>query len=104
MMQQQGDVLLKPIIGIPRGATKATPKRNRWVLAEGEVTGHCHAIEQIDGCVVYEKDGTLYLSVEAPVELTHEEHHAQTIAPGKYEIGIVQEYDYLNAMTRTVMD
>ena len=68
------------------------------------MTGHAHAIEQIDNCCLYEKDGTLYLTVERDVVLRHEEHHAQTITPGNYQIGIVREYDYLREMERSVVD
>lgn len=100
---QQGDVLGKPIAKLPKGCTRQQPSARGWVLAHGE-SGHTHLIERIDGCCVYEKDGTLYLSVQDPVALTHEEHHTQTIAPGSYEIGIVREYDYLQRMTRKVVD
>ena len=82
--QQHGDVLLQQIAHIPSHVLPQKPKGNRWILAEGEVTGHAHAIEQIDNCCLYEKDGTLYLTVERDVVLRHEEHHAQTITPGNY--------------------
>lgn len=103
-MQQQGDVLLKKIEQLPNGAVCLKPKGGRWVLAEGEATGHAHAIEQIDDCTVHEKDGVLYIAATNAVKLQHEEHHAQTIEPGIYEIGIVQEYDYLTEMARSVVD
>lgn len=102
--QQQGDVNLKEVESIPKGAKLKTPDKGKWVLAYGEVSFHAHAIEQIEDCDLYERNGTLYLSVRGPVQLTHEEHHTQTIEPGQYEIGIVREYDYLADMERPVVD
>lgn len=102
--QQHGDVLIQEISELPCDVKPLMPKMGRWILAEGEVTGHAHAIEQIDDCCTYEKEGVFYLSVENPVTLRHEEHHAQTIDSGVYRIGIVQEYDYLSGMTRKVVD
>ncbi len=102
--QQHGDVLIQEITALPKGVKKLAPKGKRWILAEGEVTGHAHAIEQIEDCCVYEKEGVVYITVDREVKLRHEEHHTQTIEPGNYRVGIVQEYDYLNEMARNVAD
>lgn len=100
---QQGDVLVKEIASLPHDLIVMSSQDGRYVLAHGE-SGHMHAIEQIEDCCVYEKDGMMYMCVDNDVELQHEEHHSQTIAPGLYEIGIVQEYDYFTEMSRRVVD
>lgn len=83
---RQGDVLLHAFDGsIPDGATKLSPRGNRYVLADGEVTGHAHVIEASDSVEVFEKDGVLYLKVvDAPENITHEEHGAVKVAPRIY--------------------
>ena len=46
---RQGDVLLVPVEGLPQGSESRQQKvervGGRLVLAEGEATGHAHAIE-----------------------------------------------------------
>lgn len=98
-MRQQGDVLLRQA-KIPRSATK---RPGRAILAEGEATGHCHEVIG-DGVEIYEKDGVLYLSAPHGGTLTHQEHHAQTIERGSYQIGIVKEYDHFAEEARNVLD
>ena len=102
--QQQGDVLLRYVEQVPEGSTVIKAISGRFILAEGEATGHAHAIVATDDCQLYEHEGTLYLHVKQPVELTHEEHHSQVLDPGIIQVGIVQEYDYLNEMVREVVD
>ncbi len=103
--QQHGDVLLSRVDAIPSKAKCVHPKGGRHILAEGETTMHHHAIADLSNCDVFSADdGTLYLSVKAPVELTHEEHKAQTIAPGNYKVGRVREADPFSEAVRQVRD
>lgn len=97
---QQGDVLLRGITEIP---TTAQPKPGRAVVAYGEVTGHCHEVIG-EGVVVFDDNGTLYVSVPHGGRIQHEEHHAIELPPGQYEIGIVREYDHFAEEARQVMD
>jgi len=91
-MYRQGDVLLKRIDAIPVDA-KLTEQKERIVLAYGEVTGHAHAIHDLDNVDVFVKgDGTMYLAVKEPADLNHEEHATVTLAPGNYERVIQREY------------
>ena len=102
--QQQGDVLIKRIDKIPAGATSVErDKRGRVVLAEGEVTGHTHAIADA-GCCLWEDGEKKYLGVDKPVTVVHEEHGPQVIEPGQYEIDIVKEYDHFAEEARSVRD
>lgn len=86
-------------------------KLHHTVLAEGEVTGHCH---RMSGGVLYEDadvldtDGPLRIFESSePQTVTHEEHHAQTIPPsptGRYRIGGVIETDPFQEEARRVAD
>lgn len=102
MQKQQGDVLLKRIKSLPDDCKKIERIDGRLILMHGE-QGHTHAIDDIDA-MFYEKDGKFYLNVIKPVNLVHEEHGAQVIEPGIWEIGQVKEYDYFQEMERTVVD
>lgn len=98
MMYQQGDVILKKVEKVQG------KKLNHLVLAEGEVTGHCHQVTEGDAGL-YEKDGTLYLSVQSDsAVVTHEEHGAITLPKGNYEICKVREYDHFLEESRAVQD
>lgn len=81
---RQGDVLVHPIEKIPESAKPARLK-GKVVLAEGEVTNHEHAIRFSPKQMQVFLDGPqMYLRVNQPVTLTHQEHAAATIDPGDY--------------------
>lgn len=81
---RQGDVLVTPVQTIPASA-KPVASRKRIVLAEGEATGHCHAIDyKAKQMKVFAEGNELYLRVMEPVVLTHQEHAPATIEPGDY--------------------
>jgi hypothetical protein len=89
MMQpiRQGDVILTSIQKIDG---KQLP---HLVLAEGEVTGHKHRINE-GKAELYEKDGTLYLRVlSETATLTHEEHKPIQIPQGDWMVKIQREYE-----------
>lgn len=68
-------------------------KRDRLVLAEGEVTGHAHRIAEGEASL-YEKNGVLYLRVFSDTAtVTHEEHKPIEIPMGDYEIRIQKDYE-----------
>lgn len=100
---QQGDVLIKRIKTLPEGIKQKERDNGSIILAYGEVTGHAHRIIDVDA-LFYEKDGKLYLQNETPVQLKHEEHNQITIEPGIWEIGQIQEKDWLSGMVRRVID
>lgn len=100
---QQGDVIVKVRTEIPSGAKRVKPGQRGVVLAEGEHTGHAHVMDP-EAVEMYERDGVLWLKVLAPTPLVHEEHHAQTIAPGVYEVSRVVEVDPFADEVRTVAD
>lgn len=96
---RQGDVLIIPVAELPEGTKRMRRGKRGVVLAEGEVTGHAHAI--LDrGASLYElvtaddvdEMRRRFLLVEQEVAVTHEEHGTVTLPPGSYEIRIQREY------------
>ena len=70
-----------------RRAIAVAPKKGRFILAEGERTGHHHTVKASPH-VTFMSDGpAAFLSVQdRPAKLTHQEHDTLTIAPGDYEV------------------
>jgi hypothetical protein len=85
-LYRQGDVFLALTPTIPKTATLLP----HCILARGEATGHVH--EVIGDAELYERDGTLYLSVRSTAELRHQEHGTVTLPRGAYEVGMQREY------------
>lgn len=81
---RQGDVLIREVDAIPATASKL----NRAELAYGEVTGHSHRIEDMTAAELLADGDKLYMTVSADggVTIRHEEHAAQVIPAGNYEI------------------
>ncbi len=97
MIVRQGDVLLRRVESIPEAAKVAEKKdqagNHRIVLAYGEVTGHAHAIHDLDSVDVFVTgDGVMYLQVKEEAKLQHEEHGMIALPPGNYERTIQREY------------
>jgi hypothetical protein len=88
---RQGDVLLVPVDEVPDGARPRGRVDGRVVLAEGEVTGHAHAIRST-GATLLGAGDERYLRVTTPVTLDHEEHSPIEVAPGTYRVVIQREY------------
>jgi len=87
------------------------------ILAFGEATGHKHQINMKD--MLEEAGVTLHLGyngragVDVPegfqitgttVKLTHEEHDAIELPPGKYVLRIVREFDHIAGRSGYVAD
>jgi hypothetical protein len=94
---QQGDILIRKIKKLPKGAKLL----NTNVVAEGEATGHAHTIERAS---ILELDGLMYVDVTDTATITHQEHLPLTIPKGVWQIGRVQEYDYIAEQARIVVD
>lgn len=107
LTNQHGDVLFYLTDEKPdfRGCKRKRAKGGRLIVAEGELTGHAHVIEEVEKCRMYEDpDGTLWLKVDKQVEVVHEEHTAQALQPGVYRVGIVREVDPFSREIRDVQD
>ena len=86
-MKRQGDLLIVKVSKIPTDAIK----QNNRVLAEGEATGHMHAL---DSGTVYEKNGVLYFRVSDGItKLNHPEHKTIEFEPGEYKVIRQREYE-----------
>lgn len=89
---RQGDVLLRPVKAIPDDA-KHQEVKDRIVLAYGEVTGHAHAIHDLENVDVFVgANGEMYLQVKSDASLVHEEHATIALPAGNYERVIQREY------------
>ena len=78
-------------------------KLNRPVLAEGEVTGHAHVIEEVD--VFLRDDGIREFdtsTTEIP-EVRHEEHNPIVLPKKKFSSGQVKELGF-DDMIKPVVD
>ena len=115
---QQGDVILRKVDEATFNESKLSHRINqhdkRAVLAEGEATGHYHAVYMNDlsegaeitlcksGEYTRQNDGIIVTG--APVELRHEEHNTITLEPGYYLQRILNEHDHISGITRRVAD
>jgi len=117
---RHGDILLIKIDKLPENI-KFKTKKNKIIL-KGEITGHAHRLEgnakilevaeriinpgfklangmeittgPIPIPINQVRTQTIgYAIVDAPAELTHEEHNTIIIPPGIYEIKHQREYD-----------
>jgi len=86
---RQGDVFLILTEEVPTGGRE--PRRP--VLAEGEVTGHAHRLEDPASGHVFSVGTNLYLEVVADnATIIHEEHGPVTVPRGNYAVRIQREY------------
>lgn len=99
----QGDVGLFRVKSVPKGAAEVPREQGKIILAHGEVTGHCHAVD-VDASVarLFETSGVKerFLEVKEPCELTHQEHETLTLEPGVYQVRIHREFDWMEGVRR----
>lgn len=91
---RQGDVLIEETSVTPQKPGKPV---SNLILAHGEVTGHCHSVED---CVTYGDD---MFSITRKSEVTHQEHAPIPLKPEKVYRSIRQR-EYSTEMIRTVAD
>lgn len=92
-MYRQGDVLIERVEeDLPADAETIKPdEKNRLILAEGEATGHAHAVPAIAGALYAAQIGMM-LQVTQKTQVLHEEHAAIDLDPGMYKITRQREY------------
>jgi hypothetical protein len=103
MLFRQGDILIRRITKLPKKMKRAK-QAERYILAEGEVTGHHHSVAAVNGLKVFRQDtDSLFLSVtKEPAELKHQEHGSIEIPLGNYEV--VRQREYNPNRNRYVLD
>lgn len=102
-MLQQGDVLFCRVKEVKGVEVKADGRG--YVFAEGETTGHYHAVKDTEAVKVYEENGVKYVRViKACATVEHQEHGAVVLPRGTYKVGIVKEYDPFADDIRRVRD
>lgn len=93
MMIRQGDVLLIPVLEIPKGLNR---HEGRLVLAMGEATGHAHVIDDPAAVLWGDELDARFLEVTASVDLVHTsnplDHDTLTVPPGVYQVRRQREY------------
>lgn len=90
MLWRQGDIFIVDIARIPEDAVRLPGV----VLAEGEITGHHHRIEDPRSASLYFHRGQLLLSVVTPrARLVHDEHGAIELERGTYRVWRQREYE-----------
>jgi hypothetical protein len=97
-MFRQGDVLVIPVGELPANLCPVKrDARGRLILAEGEVTGHAHAISASGAEMFADPKATSeaadrYLRLRSTVTLDHEEHGQIVLPPGDYVVRRQREW------------
>lgn len=100
---RHGDIPLHVIKKLPVDC-KEIKIDGKFVLAEGETTGHKHVIAS-EGLQVFQSlDGRFYLKVNNSANVYHEEHNTLTVLPGLYEVGKEREMDWFGLVVKKVVD
>ena len=125
---RQGDVLIVRVDSLPDNAKERTRDNGRVILAYGEVTGHCHQIDNPDAAMLFDLDlsatpqanarRAAYAGITEPVDpsvdlltfltvdklsqLVHDEHAAITLEPGTYQV--IRQVEYTPEAIRNVAD
>ena len=104
---RHGEVLLKPILEIPKEA-KLEKEVKRHIVAHSE-TGHHHVLEAQAPFKVWTWNGETYLEVPEIAELWHqktgkEAHAPHKIVPAFYKVVIKKHFDYFKGALQKVRD
>jgi hypothetical protein len=90
MLFRQGDVFIETAPAVPATAIR----RLDAVLAEGELTGHEHRIEDAAAAALFDYRGLSFLEVFADqAKLVHDEHDTIVLSRGTYRFWRQREYD-----------
>lgn len=88
-LYRHGDVLITRIARLPIGVQP----RTGVTLAQGELTGHSHRLQQADAGQLWAQGSDLFLEVKAAIAtLVHEEHQAIELPQGVYRVWRQREY------------
>jgi len=96
--------------GIPKNVKKIIPKKGYYKVADSEVTGNHHLVEDMDGVSLYqheENENLMYMRNEKPAKvkcIIESRHDTIEIPAGNWEIEGSYEYDYLTEEVRIAKD
>jgi hypothetical protein len=106
-MYAQGDLLIERVDDLEPSGTGLSPDATgAFVLAEGELTGHRHAIfERVtmfrDDALARDVPGGLYIGhvkVESPATVRHQEHAPIALGKGTYRVRRQRELEPRDAV------
>ena len=103
MQYRQGDILFIKLNENPSGELIPRDQHNRIVVAEGEVTGHAHAIHEEN--VTFYRDDILngaWIVVDDTADVVHEEHDTIPLDSGTW--AVVYQRQYVRGQVRRVLD
>lgn len=104
IFKHQGDVTFTQVEEIPQDV-KPIKHDGTHILALGEVTGHKHVITSATMTIVEDVPQKIkFIWLTEPATITHEEHHAIVLPPGKYMVGAEREVDHFSKTVRQVID
>ncbi len=85
-MYRQGDLLFRAIPKLPESLVV----RLGQIIARGEATGHSHCL--LEGRVLEDTQGSLFLEVPRSTQVVHQEHYAIELSAGYYQVRRQREY------------
>lgn len=117
----QGDVVIMEVDSFPEGDRLKDKQCENAILAYGEATGHAHQFETLEDVEVFKMPAYPNLMFIDPkrearlmhgkardfigTEADHDYHNVIVLDPNKkYISGIVEETDWINKVTRQVVD
>lgn len=97
----QGDILIIPVDSIPSNLNPVKSVNGKIHLAEGEVTGHFHGIDESDLLTAVQDNRFIYFETTAsPTTIQHQEHAPITLEPNtKYKVVKQREFVYQGEKT-----
>src|SRR3990167_9015556 len=98
---RHGDLGFTPIKNLPEDL-KRLYVGCRFVLAEGETTGHKHLLTSSSTTtfeILENQKGQRYLKIDGKGNISHEEHKTIEIEKGFYIVGNEREYSYFENST-----
>ena len=104
MIYRQGDVLLvadESIDTLLSDAVEIARESGRLILAEGETTGHAHAVADVEVKFFQVGDNRVLVS-PLPFAIRHEEHAAIEVPAGTFRV--IRQREYSPLELRTVRD
>ena len=104
--KRHGDIPLHPIKEVDTKKFKKIEFSGKFVLREGETTGHKHVLDapKIKVDIYQDAQGRYIMNLKGEATVSHEEHGTIVLPVGWYVAGFEQERDWFAESTRRVVD